>query len=161
RAFVQAVGATTGDGAGNPAGFFSEGYAMDKTAPVFASDVTTRFQLNGRTASGRPQPRVSLLDLPRARLQLTGAKKGGHGGACGACTVLLDGQRVNACMTLAASCDGREVRTIEGLAGADSVLDAVQQAFIDADAFQCGYCTPGQIVSAFACIKEGHTRSPA
>jgi xanthine dehydrogenase YagT iron-sulfur-binding subunit len=75
--------------------------------------------------------------------------------------VLLDGARVNACMTLAASCDGREVTTVEGLAAADGTLDAVQRAFIDQDAFQCGYCTPGQLVSAVACIREGHAGSEA
>jgi xanthine dehydrogenase YagT iron-sulfur-binding subunit len=99
---------------------------------------------------------VTLLDLLRERLGLTGTKKGCNEGACGACTVLLDGRRVNACMALAASCDGRLVTTVEGIAGDDGVLHAVQQAFIDNDAFQCGYCTPGQIVSAVACIREGH-----
>ncbi len=85
--------------------------------------------------------------------------KGCNEGACGACTVLLDGRRVNACMTLAASCDVRHVTTVEGLAAPDGTLHAVQQAFIDHDAFQCGYCTPGQLVSAVACIREGHTHS--
>jgi len=125
----------------------------------FANSVTTRLQVNGKSISVDHEARVSLLDLLRERLQLTGTKKGCNEGACGACTVLVDGLRVNACMTLAASCDGRDVRTIEGLAGADGVLHAIQQAFIDQDAFQCGYCTPGQIVSAFACVQEGHTRS--
>ena len=103
--------------------------------------------------------RVSLLDLLRERLALTGTKKGCNEGACGACTVLLDGRRVNACMVLAACCDRRQVTTVEGLAAADGTLHPVQQAFIDHDAFQCGYCTAGQVVSAVACIREGHTRS--
>jgi xanthine dehydrogenase YagT iron-sulfur-binding subunit len=107
------------------------------------------------------EARVSLLDLLRERLQLTGTKKGCNEGACGACTVLLDGRRVNACMILAASCHGRLVTTVEGLAAPDGTLHAVQQAFIDHDAFQCGYCTPGQLVSAVACIHEGHTHSAA
>jgi xanthine dehydrogenase YagT iron-sulfur-binding subunit len=99
--------------------------------------------------------RTSLLDLLRKHLGLTGTKKGCNRGECGACTVLLDGARLNACMVLAASADGREVTTVEGLA-AGGRLHPVQQAFIDQDAFQCGYCTPGQIVSAIACVKEGH-----
>src|SRR5579859_8132619 len=99
--------------------------------------------------------RVSLLDLLREHLDLTGAKKGCNRGECGACTVLLDGRRVNACMVLAAAADGREVTTVEGLA-ADGELHAVQKAFIDHDAFQCGFCTPGQVISAVACIREGH-----
>jgi xanthine dehydrogenase YagT iron-sulfur-binding subunit len=99
---------------------------------------------------------VSLLDLLREQLDLTGAKKGCNHGECGACTVLLDGRRVNACMVLAAAADGRAVVTIEGLAGGEQ-LHAVQRAFIDHDAFQCGFCTPGQVISAVACIAEGHT----
>lgn len=125
----------------------------------FASTVTSRLQINGKSMSVTHEARVSLLDLLRERLQLTGTKKGCNEGACGVCTVLLDGRRVNACMTLAASCNGRQVTTVEGLAAPDGTLDAVQQAFIDHDAFQCGYCTPGQLVSAIACIREGHTRS--
>jgi xanthine dehydrogenase YagT iron-sulfur-binding subunit len=123
--------------------------------------VTTRFTVNGVVRSIVHEARVTLLDLLRERLGLTGTKKGCNEGACGACTVLLDGRRVNACMILAASCDGREVSTVEGLAAADGALHAVQQAFIDNDAFQCGYCTPGQIVSAVACIREGHAGSDA
>jgi xanthine dehydrogenase YagT iron-sulfur-binding subunit len=123
--------------------------------------LTTRFRVNGVVRSIEHEARVSLLDLLRERLELTGTKKGCNEGACGACTVLLDDQRVNACMTLAASCDGRDVTTVEGIAAADGALHAVQQAFIDNDAFQCGYCTPGQIVSAVACIREGHAGSDA
>jgi xanthine dehydrogenase YagT iron-sulfur-binding subunit len=136
---------------------------MSATAqPVsFAGTVTTRVRVNGRAMSVTHEPRVSLLDLLRERLQLTGTKKGCNEGACGVCTVLVDGRRVNGCMILVASCDGREVTTVEGLAGPDGSLHAVQQAFIDHDAFQCGYCTPGQLVSAVACIQEGHTGSAA
>ena len=129
------------------------------TPVSFASTVTTRLRVNGKSTTTTHEARVSLLDFLRERLNLTGTKKGCNEGACGACTVLLDGRRVNACLTLAASCDGREVTTIEGLASPDGALHAVQQAFIDHDAFQCGYCTPGQIISAVACIREGHTRS--
>jgi len=99
--------------------------------------------------------RVTLLDLLRERLHLTGTKKGCDRGQCGACTVLIDGRRINACLTLAASLDGATVTTIEGLADGD-VLHPVQAAFIAHDGFQCGYCTPGQIMSAVGLIAEGH-----
>jgi xanthine dehydrogenase YagT iron-sulfur-binding subunit len=99
-------------------------------------------------------PRVTLLDLLRERLDLTGAKKGCDRGQCGACTVLLDGRRVNSCLALAASLDGAEVLTIEGLAQGE-VIHPVQAAFIAHDAFQCGFCTPGQIMSAVGLIHEG------
>src|SRR5579862_4955036 len=100
-------------------------------------------------------PRVTLLDLLRERLDLTGTKKGCDRGQCGACTVLVDGRRINSCLALAASCDGAEVLTIEGLAKGD-VLHPVQAAFIAHDAFQCGFCTPGQIMSAVGLLREGH-----
>lgn len=104
--------------------------------------------------------RTSLLDLVRERLDLTGAKKGCDRGECGACTVLLEGRRVNACMVLAVATDGLEVVTVEGLADGDS-LHPVQRAFIDHDAFQCGFCTSGQVISAVACVAEGHASSEA
>src|SRR5689334_5734446 len=99
-------------------------------------------------------PRVTLLDLLRERLNLTGAKKGCDRGQCGACTVLIDRRRINSCMTLVASLDGAEVTTIEGLARGD-VLHPVQAAFIAHDGFQCGFCTPGQIMSAVGLLAEG------
>ena len=99
-------------------------------------------------------PRVTLLDLLRERLDLTGTKKGCDRGQCGACTVLLDGRRVNSCLALAASCDGAQVLTIEGLAQGDA-LHPVQAAFIAHDGFQCGFCTPGQIMSAVGLLREG------
>ena len=99
-------------------------------------------------------PRVTLLDLLRERLDLTGTKKGCDRGQCGACTVLLDGRRVNSCLALAVSHDGSEVLTIEGLAQGEA-LHPVQAAFIDHDALQCGFCTPGQIMSAVGLIQEG------
>jgi xanthine dehydrogenase YagT iron-sulfur-binding subunit len=117
------------------------------------------------TVNGRPQrldldPRTSLLDLLREDLQLSGTKKGCNQGACGACTILVDGRRVNACLTLAIMHDGAEITTIEGLAASEA-LHPLQAAFIEHDAFQCGYCTSGQIVSGVACIAEGHAGSPA
>jgi xanthine dehydrogenase YagT iron-sulfur-binding subunit len=104
------------------------------------------------------EPRVTLLDALRDGLDLTGTKKGCDHGQCGACTVLIDGQRMLACLTLAVACEGKTITTIEGLAR-DGVLHPMQQAFIDQDAFQCGFCTPGQILSAIACIEEGHASS--
>jgi xanthine dehydrogenase YagT iron-sulfur-binding subunit len=100
-------------------------------------------------------PRTTLLDLLRERLALTGAKKGCDRGQCGACTVLIDGRRINSCLALALSLDGAEVVTIEGLAEGER-LHPVQAAFIAHDAFQCGFCTPGQIMSAIGLIAEGH-----
>ena len=121
-------------------------------------EITTSLAVNGAAHRVAHDPRTTLLDLLREHLALTGTKKGCNFGECGACTVHLDGRRVNACLVLAASCDGRAVTTIEGIADGDA-LHAVQQAFIDCDAFQCGFCTPGQIMSAIACIQEGHTGS--
>lgn len=105
-------------------------------------------------------PRSSLLDVLRERLALTGAKKGCDHGQCGACTVHVDGRRVASCLTLAAQADGRQITTLEGLASADGDLHPMQQAFVDHDAMQCGYCTPGQIMAAVACVNEGHATSP-
>jgi xanthine dehydrogenase YagT iron-sulfur-binding subunit len=113
-------------------------------------------RINGQDRALYIQARTTLLDLLREQLGLTGTKKGCNEGACGACTVLVDGRRVNACLTLAASCEGAEITTIEGLAAPDGRLHPVQAAFIEHDAFQCGYCTPGQVMSAVACIHEGH-----
>ncbi len=120
-------------------------------------DVT--LTVNGQTRSVSIDPRTSLLDLLRERLALTGAKKGCDHGQCGACTVHLDGRRVASCLTPAVQTDGRAVTTIEGLSGPGGELHPMQQAFIDHDALQCGYCTPGQIMAAVACVEEGHAGS--
>ncbi|WP_408632863.1 (2Fe-2S)-binding protein [Myceligenerans pegani] len=117
------------------------------------------FTLNGRRTSLVVDNRTSLLDLLRERLDLTGTKKGCDAGACGACTVHVDGRRVNACLTLAVRLEGAEVTTIEGLARHGG-LHPLQRAFVEQDALQCGFCTPGQIMSGVACIHEGHARSP-
>jgi len=117
--------------------------------------------VNGQDRRLALDVRTSLLDALREHIGLTGTKKGCDHGQCGACTVLMDGKRVLSCLTLAAMAQGREVTTVEGLTGADDTLHPMQQAFIDHDAFQCGYCTPGQIMSAVACINEGHATSDA
>ena len=114
--------------------------------------------INAETRVLELEPRVSLLDALREHLQLTGSKKGCDQGTCGACTVWVDGRRVLACLTLAVTCDGRQVTTIEGLAGGDE-LHPMQEAFVRHDAFQCGYCTPGQIMSAVKLIEEGNASS--
>jgi xanthine dehydrogenase YagT iron-sulfur-binding subunit len=120
----------------------------------------TRLRINGVERSLALDLRVTLLDALREYLQLTGTKKGCDHGECGACTVLVDGRRINACLTLAVMHAGQEITTIEGLAEGDQ-LHPVQAAFIHHDAFQCGYCTPGQIISTVALLNEGHTRSAA
>ncbi|MFC8140878.1 (2Fe-2S)-binding protein [Streptomyces paradoxus] len=131
----------------------------EATAAGAAPSSEVSLTVNGISRTVTVDNRTSLLDLLREHLDLTGSKKGCNAGACGACTVLLDGRRVNACLTLAVRLEGAEVTTIEGLAKGDE-LHPLQQAFIDEDAFQCGYCTPGQILSGVGCIQEGHTDSP-
>jgi len=120
-----------------------------------------QLDINGHTYTLSVEPRVTLLDALRDHLGLTGTKKGCDQGQCGACTVHVDGARVLACLTLAAQVQGRPVTTIEGLGSNGSDLHPVQAAFLEHDAFQCGYCTPGQIMSAVACIREGHAGSDA
>jgi xanthine dehydrogenase YagT iron-sulfur-binding subunit len=117
--------------------------------------------VNGNTHRLTLDNRTTLLDALREHLALTGTKKGCDHGQCGACTVHVDGKSVLSCLTFAASVDGRAITTIEGLARADGTLHPVQQAFIDHDAFQCGYCTPGQIMSAVACVASGRADSDA
>ena len=117
--------------------------------------------VNGEPRTLELDIRTTLLDALREHLDLTGSKKGCDHGQCGACTVLVDGERVLGCLTLAMAAQGRRITTIEGLAGGDGALDPMQQAFIDKDAFQCGYCTPGQILSAVACVAEGHAKTDA
>jgi len=120
--------------------------------------IPVHLDINGQHHELQLEPRVTLLDALRERLGLTGTKKGCDHGQCGACTVHVDGERVLACLTLAAQAEGRAITTIEGLAR-EGELHPVQAAFLEQDAFQCGYCTPGQIMSAVACINEGHTGS--
>jgi xanthine dehydrogenase YagT iron-sulfur-binding subunit len=163
RAFVEASGLACGalaaatlgsetDAVGQPAKFAP---AAD---PVVASDINLTLRVNGASLAVAVDVRTTLLDALRERLDMTGTKKGCDMGACGACTVLVNGRRVNACLTLAVMVEGKEITTIEGLAQGEK-LHPLQQAFMDHDAFQCGYCTSGQIMSAVAVIREGRTRS--
>ena len=138
-------------------GLSGAGEAVAQPAsPGAAMQVT--LTVNGREHAVTLDPRTTLLDALRERVGLVGTKKGCDHGQCGACTVHVDGERVLACLTLAAQAEGSQVTTIEGLAEGDA-LHPMQQAFIDHDAFQCGYCTPGQIMSAVACVREGHASS--
>ncbi len=128
------------------------------SAPAAGRDITVSLNVNGHQRSLKIDPRTTLLDALREHIGLTGSKKGCDHGQCGACTVHVGGKRVLSCLTLAAAV--REpVTTIEGLSRSDGGLHPMQQAFIDQDAFQCGYCTPGQIMAAISCIQEGHAGS--
>jgi xanthine dehydrogenase YagT iron-sulfur-binding subunit len=125
-----------------------------------ASTAKVQLKINGKDHALEIDPRTTLLDALREHLHLTGSKKGCDHGQCGACTVLVNGRRINSCLSLAIVHEGDEITTIEGLAKGDA-LHPVQAAFLEHDGFQCGYCTPGQICSAVACIKEGHAKSDA
>jgi xanthine dehydrogenase YagT iron-sulfur-binding subunit len=138
-------------------------HRMDQRFPdkrvTAAAAMTVTLDVNGERRTLQVEPWTTLLDALRERLQLTGTKKGCDHGQCGACTVLVDGRRVNSCLTLAVMKDGAKVTTVEGLA-TDGTLHPLQQAFIDHDAFQCGYCTPGQLCSAAGLIAEGKAKTP-
>jgi xanthine dehydrogenase YagT iron-sulfur-binding subunit len=129
-------------------------------ATLESEDMIVTLQVNNHVHRLPLDPRATLLDTLRERLSLFGTKKGCDHGQCGACTVHLGGRRVLSCLMLAKQAEGKAITTIEGIAGEDGSLHAVQQAFLDHDALQCGYCTPGQIMSAIACISEGHAGSP-
>ena len=135
------------------------GAAGQPASNEMPNTVSMNFRVNGTQHSLAVDPRSTLLDVLREHLDLTGSKKGCDQGQCGACTVLTNGRRVLACLTLAVMMDGASVTTIEGLAK-DGTLHPLQQAFIDHDAFQCGYCTPGQICSAAGLISEGKAKTP-
>ena len=131
---------------------------LDDRAAGFFEQMPLAIEVNGTKHSLSVEPRVTLLDLLREQLVLTGTKKGCDHGQCGACTVHVDGKRVLSCLSLAIMQEGKKITTIEGLAKGDD-LHPMQEAFIKHDGFQCGYCTPGQIMSGIACIREGHANS--
>ena len=133
--------------------------APEKSVPVEGMTSGVKLNINGKAHALTLDSRTTLLDTLREHVHLTGTKKGCDQGQCGACTVLIDGERILSCLTLAATVQGKEIQTIEGLAGPGGKLHPMQQAFIDQDAFQCGYCTPGQILSAVACVAEGHAKT--
>jgi len=135
--------------------------AIAKPPTAVSGTTPVALQVNGQHHDLVLDVRITLLDALREHLYLTGSKKGCDQGQCGACTVHVDGQRVLSCLTLAVAVEGRHVETIEGLHAKNGALHPMQQAFIDQDAFQCGYCTPGQIMSAVACVREGHAKSDA
>jgi xanthine dehydrogenase YagT iron-sulfur-binding subunit len=138
-----------------PAALKAADKQMDERFAELLENVSCSIEVNGTVHTMKIDPRVTLLDFLRERVHLTGTKKGCDYGQCGACTVHVDGQRVNSCLTLAVMTDGKKVTTIEGLAQGEE-LHPMQAAFIKHDGFQCGYCTPGQIMSAVGCIREGH-----
>ncbi|HEV7331973.1 MAG TPA: 2Fe-2S iron-sulfur cluster-binding protein [Flavisolibacter sp.] len=131
---------------------------LDEKGASFFEKLPLQVEVNGKAYSLSVEPRVTLLDFLREQLHLTGTKKGCDFGQCGACTVHVDGRRVLSCLSLAIMQNGKKLTTIEGLADGDT-LHPMQEAFIKHDGFQCGYCTPGQIMSAVACIREGHANS--
>ncbi|MBN8875981.1 MAG: (2Fe-2S)-binding protein [Sphingobacteriales bacterium] len=129
----------------------------EKIAALFEK-IPLQIEVNGISHQLSVEPRVTLLDFLREQLGLTGTKKGCDHGQCGACTVHVDGKRINSCLTLAVMNNEKKITTIEGLAKGDQ-LHPMQESFIRHDGFQCGYCTPGQIMSAIACVREGHANS--
>jgi len=131
---------------------------VDERFAEMFEKIPLNLKVNNKPYALKVEPRVTLLDLLREQLHLTGTKKGCDHGQCGACTVHVNGQRVNSCLSLAVMNEGKNITTIEGLAKGED-LHPMQAAFIKHDGFQCGYCTPGQIMSAVACIKEGHANS--
>ncbi|PWC78408.1 oxidoreductase [Azospirillum sp. TSH64] len=140
-----------------PTGPAFQGHAQKQPAPP-PDAMEVSLTINGSRKTLHVAPWTSLLDALRLHLDLTGTKKGCDHGQCGACTVLVDGRRINSCLTLAVMAEGRTVTTIEGLASGDA-LHPLQEAFVEQDAFQCGYCTPGQICSAVGLLEEGHAKS--
>jgi xanthine dehydrogenase YagT iron-sulfur-binding subunit len=156
RRQVVATGAAIPLALSLPADIASAQTQAQRAAPA---GVPVTLTINGKQHALTLDPRSTLLDLLRDQLDLTGSKKGCDQGQCGACTVLIDGRRVVSCLTLAVTQDGASVTTVEGLA-TDGKLHPLQQAFIDHDAFQCGYCTPGQICSAAGLIAEGRAKNP-
>lgn len=154
RRLLQGGAATGAASLGQMAGGAAQAQEVDPGSRT----PRVRFSVNGKPQTPAVDARTTLLDFLREDLDLTGTKVGCNHAQCGACTVLIDGTRVNSCLTLVATLEGAEVTTIEGLAQGEE-LHPMQQAFIENDGFQCGYCTPGQIMSAVGCVREGHAGS--
>jgi len=158
RKFLKQSSAITALALAPPSLINAAGNNLDEKASELFEKQSLKIEVNGIQHELNVEPRVTLLDLLREQLHLTGSKKGCDYGQCGACTVHVNGKRVLSCLSLAVMQNGKKVTTIEGLANGDK-LHPMQQAFIKHDGFQCGYCTPGQIMSAIACVKEGHANS--
>jgi xanthine dehydrogenase YagT iron-sulfur-binding subunit len=158
RDFLKKTGLVTAVALTPPIAVSAAEKQYDERFAETLENVSCTIEINGKSQTFKIDPRVTLLDLLRERVNLTGTKKGCDYGQCGACTVHVDGRRVNSCLTLAVMTDGKKVTTIEGLSNGDE-LHPMQAAFIKHDGFQCGYCTPGQIMSAVACVREGHADS--
>lgn len=160
RGFLKTVSATTAATASAGGPSQGESSARSDTRSSSPPPVRIRIKINGRPMELTIDSRTTLVDLLRENESMTGTKKGCDHGSCGACTVHINGRRVLSCLTLAATIDGAEIRTIEGVADGQN-LHPLQEAFLRCDAYQCGYCTPGQIMSGIACIEEGHaSKSP-
>ncbi|MCB2407842.1 (2Fe-2S)-binding protein [Hymenobacter lucidus] len=153
RSFMKQAGGLLGLALAPP--LLSQAERLTAFSKTVEGVTTLQLKVNGTVRSLQAEPRVSLLDALREYLDLTGTKKGCDHGQCGACTVLVDGRRINSCLSLAVMNQGKEITTIEGLMKGEE-LHPMQEAFLKHDGFQCGYCTPGQIMSGVACVKEGH-----
>jgi len=165
RDFLRGAGAASAAMAGNTAAGHAvaqdtSASAAAKVSPEQVNAVKLSLRINGKPQQFTVDPRVTLVDLLREHRSMTGTKKGCDHGSCGACTVHVNGKRVLSCLTLAVTIEGADVQTIEGLASGDN-LHPMQEAFLRCDAYQCGYCTPGQIMSGVSCIEEGHANGSA
>jgi xanthine dehydrogenase YagT iron-sulfur-binding subunit len=158
RNFLKQSSALTALIVAPPAFINAAANKLDEKAAGYFEKVSLQLEVNGVQHQLSVEPRVTLLDLLREQLHLTGSKKGCDYGQCGACTVHVNGKRVLSCLSLAVMQDGKKIATIEGLAKEEE-LHPMQEAFIKHDGFQCGYCTPGQIMSAIACVREGHANN--
>lgn len=161
RDFLKGFSALTGASMVGGSAAMGQGAIQEEvTETATPKQISLTFRLNGEQVKREIDPRTTLVDLLREQLQLTGTKKGCDHGACGACTVHVNKKRVLSCLTLAATLQDAEVTTIEGIARGEE-LHPMQEAFLECDAYQCGYCTPGQIMSGIACVQEGHATRDA
>ena len=161
RGFLASSATTSAAAIGGVVLEAGEAVAQANAAADADGLVDVSLTINGKPYELTLDPRTTLLDLLREDLDLTGTKVGCNHGQCGACTIMVDGTRINSCLSLAVAANGKQITTIEGLAQEGGDLHPMQAAFITHDGFQCGYCTPGQIVSAIGCVKEGHAGSEA